>query len=296
MAVLVPADGEPTLIVPPGALNCLPKWATMKSWIQDIRHTPSEEWPPPINLAGDVVETIKSRGFERARVGVCGDFFQEKEVRARLPQVRFESATKSDSRGTRRDIVERVRAVKSAWEVHWLEKAQSCTDVGIQAFMATAQPGMPHYVAVAEAEYQAKKAGADETMVFMSAGNHPWVWGSYRGDLSFAEGDLVSVEFNARVNGYVAQIARAGVLGKATPAQKTLLKAGQESQRRMIERIAIGVTGGELWDVGLGVVHSAGLSHYGRYGPCRGMAGWLRKDSASRSTVDWSIWRPWTPP
>lgn len=274
-AVILPLEGEPTLVLPPGALHCVPDWAIGRSWIDDMRCTPREGWPPPRGLASDIVLALKERGLEKARIGVCGRQYEEedKAVRAALPDATFVPAEVVDKRGIRRDLVEKVRAIKSPWEVAYLVNAQACAEIGQAALFEAAQPGIRHNEAIAAGKVAAIRAGADECSVYMSSGTTPWVWGPYRGDLAFQQGDLVSVEFNARVNGYVAQRARAYVLGTTpTIEQDLVLKTGVESQRQMVEHLAVGVTGGFLWDVGLKVVHEADLKHYGRYGHGMGLS------------------------
>jgi Xaa-Pro aminopeptidase len=272
-AVVVSDKRDPTLVVPPGALNCIPKWAAKNSWVSEIRCTERDSWPPPLGLVDDLVPALQDHGLARGRIGTCGEIRELEGLRQRLPDAQFTPATVGTGRAGRRDIVERVRAVKSAWEVEYLEQAQRAADAGMRAFMQEVRPGLKQTLVVTRAILAAQEAGADEANVYMSAGTDPWVWGPYRGDLTFSEGDLVAVEFNARVNGYVAQIARSGVLGRApTASQRRVMEVGRTSQRRMIERIRPGITGGELWDTGLEPVKQAGLEPYGRYGHGMGLS------------------------
>ncbi len=271
VAIVVPIEAEPTLIVPPGPLDCLPRWAEAKSWIGQVRSTPVPGWPPRENLVKDVADAIEADGFAASRIGLCGELPEQEELYRRFPKARIERAVRIDARGASRDIIERARAVKSPWEMACLAEAQRYCDAGIQAFIATALPGVRHDRAIAEAEYQAKRLGAEATEVIMSAGNRPWVWWPHRGDFAFREGDLVAVEFNARTQGYVAQIARSWVIGKPTPSQSHILEATREAERRMIDSIAVGITGGDIAEIGLQVVRQAGLAPYGRYGHGMGL-------------------------
>ena len=271
VAVVVPAEAEPTLIVPPGPLDCLPLWAEAHSWVRQVRSTPVPGWPPRENLAKDIADTIEVHGLAAFRIGFCGHLPEGEELYRRLPKARVEPAIRIDARGVSRDIIERARAVKSPWEMACLGEAQRYCDAGIQAFMAAALPGVRQDRAIAEAEYQAKRLGAEETLVIMSAGTRPWVWWPYRGDFAFREGDLVAVEFNARARGYVAQIARSWVIGKPTPNQLHVLETAREAERRMIDGIAIGITGGEIAEIGLQVVRQAHLAPFGRYGHGMGL-------------------------
>jgi Xaa-Pro aminopeptidase len=273
VAIVVPLEGEPVLVTPPGPLNCFPELASRRSWLSRVVASPVDAWPPEDRLSSDVVSVIGELGSSRSRIGTCGTFPGMAFIAEALPSTKVIPASRSDSRGIPRDLVEQVREFKSDWEATRLVEAQRSCDVGAQAFMGAISAGASQQEAIAEAEFQAVGAGSHENLTIMSAGNDPWFWwleGVGPGS-RFRRGDLVAFEFNTRVDGYVAQVARSGVIGPPSKAQARVLETAIKSLQAMLERLELGATGGDIWDAGVSVVTAAGLEPWGRYGHGMGL-------------------------
>jgi Xaa-Pro aminopeptidase len=273
LAVVVPVEGDPALIVPPGPLNCFPRLAAERSWITNIVSSPVDAWPPKEDLVGDIATQLTNLGCAQATVGLCGSFPGLAELGDRLPGATFAATAQPDARGIGRDIVERARAIKSDWEFERLRAAQVACNAGAAAFMAAVQDGRSYHMAISAADAAAAAAGSHQQLTAMSASRNPWFWwiGGPGGPTAFNEGDLVAFEFNARIDGYVAQVARSGVLGRATATQDLVLDTARASLQAMLARLEPGVTGGQLWDAGMGPVRGAGLQPWGRYGHGMGL-------------------------
>lgn len=265
-AVVVPLAEEPVLVVAPGPVNSLAAWARETAWISDIQSSPNSGWPPTHDLAADVVAAIERVGHADGRIGICGGILDVGRLSAALPDANVSPAVLVDGRGVARDLVERARDVKSEWELRRLKEGQRYADVAIGVFFEAVKPGRKLTRAIAEAEWAAKELGADDALTIMAAGSDPWLWWVTQGDRTFSEGDLVSVEINTRVGGYVAQVARSATIGPPTETQRLILDTAEESLHAMVSALAPGVTGGDLWDAGVAVVEAAGLATYGRFG------------------------------
>ncbi len=272
VAVVVPLREEPTLVVPRGPLGCFAEWARATAWIARIQSSPTTGGPLGQALDGDVVIALKESGLERARIGLCGAFPGSSDLASQLPFADIAPAVDVDGGGTARDLMDRVRRVKSPWEIERLRQAQRCTDVAITTFMRGVEPGRRHTACAAEADAASIEAGAEQALTIMNCGTDPWMWWHIQGGRRFSAHNVVSLETNARVDGYVAQIARSGVLGQENNSQRALREVATDSLRAMVERVRPGVTGGDLWRAGEAVVRNAGLRPWGRLGHGMGLS------------------------
>lgn len=264
MAVVMALEGDPWLIVPQGPLGGLATWAQVSAWTPRVLSTPVQGWPPKEDLLSDVVLALQESGVARGRVGVCAPFPHSDELQTRLPDATVESCAVADGRGTPRDILERARRVKSEWEIARLREAQRYADVGLEAFMDAVEPGVRQSQAIARGEFTARDAGADEAFILMNSGMDPWVWWFLQGNRRFSEGDFVTLEMNARVDGYVTQLCRGGMLGEPDDLHKRLLATSIAALEAMEEKLVPGITGGELWAAGNDLIAKAGFTTWGR--------------------------------
>ena len=163
-------------------------------------------------------------------------------LRAKFPNVQFVNAT-----GT----VERVRMYKSEAELINYRKAAEISYNTMEVFMNVVKPGVSQDYAVQQAMHATIMQGAEDNMLIHGAGT-PWVWGrGSRGGLTFHEGDLVSVELNARYHGYYAQVCRTWGLGKISAEQQKTLDAVKAGTDKMYGALKPGMPGKEAYHAGL---------------------------------------------
>jgi len=269
-AVLVPLTDEPVLVVPQGPLGCFADWARAKAWIERVQSDPGG--PLAGNLLNDVVIAIHDSGLDRARIGVCGAFAGSWELATLLPHAEIVPAIQNDGSGTPRNLIERVRRVKTPWEIERLRQAQRCAEVAMLTFMRGVAPGRRHTESAAEADFASIQAGAERALTIMNSGTAPWMWWHVQGDRRFSVDNIVSLETNARVDGYSAQLARTGVLGRENRVQAKLREVATESLQAMVDRIRPGATGEDVWRAGIEPVEHAGLKAWGRLGHGMGLS------------------------
>lgn len=273
VALVLPLEGEPTLVVPAGPHASLLGVARATSFVDRVVASPPTGWPPQGHVIDDVISSLRAAGLDGRRIGICGELPGLDRIRAALPGTTFEPAVKRDARGIDRDIVERVRMVKSAWEIERMRAAQRCADAGLAAFFRTVAPGQTYNRATAEAEYVARCMGAESALtIFSGGGRDPFTWWYDGGiDREFASGDLVAIEFNAVVEGYFAQICRSATVGPARPEQLRVIDAATRALETMRAAARPGVTGDQLWEIGLREVRQMGLEPFGRFGHGMGL-------------------------
>jgi len=262
--VLVPGR-EPTLCISPGFQRCQFAWAERLTWIRNVRGTPSGMWR--VDWATDIAEGLNEAGFRSGKVGIDGMGFMSHGLVEELGR-KLKGSSLTDVTG----LVDGVRQIKSSAEAELLRRASALSRVGMTAFTEAVKPGAPQAEAIAVAEFAAKKAGAEEGMMYMGTGL-PWIWGYRRGNLRFDSGAMVAAEFNARYAGYHGQICRTLILGDPTSKQKIIHETVVTAYEQMLSLTSPEITADELFNVGMAIIKKAGFEYSGvRFGHGLGLS------------------------
>jgi Xaa-Pro aminopeptidase len=284
VVVVLPLDGEPALVVRAGTLRSWVALGRAHSWIDDVVATYRDDpdWERGTNwglsspeLPADVARVLDHRGLARARIGVTGSWPGLEQTAALLPEARFEP-TLAVNGGAPVDLLEPLLATNSGWEIGRLERAQAIADEAMQAFMRAAADGALIDHAVAEARYLALRGGSEDTIMEITCGLDDWalwVTPSQPRDARFRRGDVVTLGLMNSFDGYWVQMPRTWVLGGASRPQQRVFDAAHRSLEAILERLAPGVTGGELWDAGLAPIDEDGFEPRGRLGHSVGFTG-----------------------
>jgi Xaa-Pro aminopeptidase len=142
-------------------------------------------------------------------------------------------------------LVEPIAMVKDDDEIALIQRAASIADKGFAKVLECIRPGVRELDVAAELEYIMKKAGSEnpafETIV--ASGRRSAMPHGVASKKKIANGDFVTLDFGAMVGGYVSDITRTVVVGKATARQKKMYKLVQRSQKAAFNRIRAGATG-----------------------------------------------------
>ena len=174
---------------------------------------------------------------------------------------------------------EKLRYVKSQWELEMVRKAYEITDKAFEALMANVREGKREYEAAAEAEYVARRLGADGLgyRTIMGSAERSIAIVPPASDRVFKKGDIVLAGVSPRYNGYNATACCPLVVGnKPDKEQDKWIKDVCEALHLTREALRPGLTGVELDGVprkfllekGYGdympmpFAHSSGLSEY----------------------------------
>jgi Xaa-Pro aminopeptidase len=277
VVVVLPLEGQPSLVVRAGTGH---SWATLarsQSWIENVVATykADRDWEWESNwglsspeLPSDVAAVLRSSGLDDARIGVAGSWPGMDETTAALPRASFEP-TFSVKRGEPTDLLVHLLDRCSPWEIRKLERAQALADEAMRAVMETAQPGVLIDEAVAEARYRALRGGSEDMVLETTCGTDDWsVWvaPTQARNARYRDGDIVSVSIGPSYEGYWIQLPRTWKLGSPTPAERRVFDAARSSLDAVLARVEPGVTGRQLWEAGLAPIERAGLEPRGRLG------------------------------
>ena len=141
-----------------------------------------------------------------------------------------------------------LRAVKEPAEIELMKRVQA---IASEAFMSTlkrAQIGMQEREFALELEFQMRKLGADE-LSFSSIvasglnGANPHAIPSER---KLSAGDLVVIDFGARVDGYCSDTTRTVCVGDPAEEQQRMYDAVLTANRQVRQALKPGVTGAQM--------------------------------------------------
>ncbi len=230
-----------------------------QNWIDDVRGT-GRMW------GHAAAARIKELGLERGTIGICGlagvcrapegviSYMTMKNLMDDLPGATFVNAT---------ELTMSVRAIKSAEELSFLEKATEIAEYQVKAIAATARPGMHEYEVHAEAVYAGLKRGGEYPYMFRWRASHSperqaWV-PTHR---VFQPGDIMINEIDAKWGGYEAQAVHAvQVGGRPRDDYLEMFDLSRKAFDLVIAMMAPGITWGEMVRVYVDALRGTKYSH-----------------------------------
>jgi Xaa-Pro aminopeptidase len=145
-------------------------------------------------------------------------------------------------------LVEELREVKDERELAAMREAARLGGEALEGLLPTLREGITERQVAVDLELAMRRLGADglafETIVaFGELAAEPH---HHPGDRPLRAGDLVKVDFGARVDGYCADMTRTVVLGKASQRQRDLYELVRGAQAAGLECLEAGVPAGEV--------------------------------------------------
>jgi Xaa-Pro aminopeptidase len=277
--VVLPLEGEPTLVIPPGQKRSFAHLAAARSWIPTIvttyRDDPQWEletrWGHLATYLGDgVAAALRDAGLESARIGVAGSRSGFDDLEGLLPNASFEPTLGAGGDDLLVDLI----WTNSEWEVQRLEVAQRAADDATRAYVSAARRGAGTREAFIDAEVAAKRAGVDDITLYGSAGVGPWAfWDlAHPAHERFSEDRVYFIEVAlAGWAGFGVQSGRSFVLGTPSERQRLLIDTSRRALDALFTAVRPGVSGGELWDVGYAIAREAGLESWAQLGHHKGL-------------------------
>jgi Xaa-Pro dipeptidase len=246
IAAVFPLHGEVTAI----ATSASPRWPTVQDWTTDVREARRE-------YGKIIVERLKELNIERGRIGITGLGEVEgtrtpegtilhgtwKRIREAFPNAELVDAT---------PILTEVRYIKSAEEIDVLTRSMEIVELGYQAEIAAAKPGVKDWDVWAATQYALMRNGSEMPV------HCNWVSGKNpkrtltRASMRLLErGDLIINELEASWIGYRSQGVQPVFVETANPVHQELIKVQREVFNRVMENLKPGVTVKELAELTL---------------------------------------------
>ena len=168
-----------------------------------------------------------------------------------------------------------LRAVKEAWELDIMRKAQDITDKAFSQVLGRIKTGMTEKELQAELIYCLFKAGADGLSfdpIVVSGPNTSMPHG-VAGDRVIQDGDFITMDFGALYQGYCADMTRTVAVSYVTVEMEKVYNTVLEAQLAGIAATKAGVLGKDVDGAARKVIEDAGYGPYfgHGYGHCLGM-------------------------
>ena len=168
-------------------------------------------------------------------------------------------------------LVEELRQVKDETEIAATRRAIAVAEAAFTQITPLLRPGVPERDIAIELEFAMRRGGAeDRAFESIVAGGEQGAHPHHRPNARpLAVGDLVTVDWGARVDAYHSDITRTVGIGKLTDEQRKVYAAVLDAQTRAIAAIRPGKTGKEIDTVarealtasGYGAAFSHSLGH-----------------------------------
>jgi Xaa-Pro aminopeptidase len=163
-----------------------------------------------------------------------------------------------------RDVILRLRAVKDAGELALIRKAQAITDAAFAHLVQWLRCGVSELEVAAELEHFMRLEGADGLAfpsIVASGPNsaNPHAVPTQR---LLQDGDLVVLDFGARLGGYCSDMTRTVCMGTPTSQQRQIYDVVLAAHEAGKQAIAAGVAASAVHNAAAAVIDEAGFGQY----------------------------------
>ncbi|MEW5701743.1 MAG: Xaa-Pro peptidase family protein [Candidatus Zixiibacteriota bacterium] len=158
------------------------------------------------------------------------------------------------------DPVAPLRQIKDAAELALIRRAAAITDAAFAAVLPVIRPGVRERDVAAELEYTMMKAGSEKTSfeTIVASGPRAALPHGRASSRRIRAGDFVTLDFGATYKGYVSDLTRTVVVGRATARQKAVYNLVARAQRAAVARVRSGVVASKLDRVARGIIEKSG--------------------------------------
>jgi Xaa-Pro dipeptidase len=246
LCVVVPADGEPAVVI--------------NEFYEGVYHhsagafpaLPYNEFQDPIAVTMEGVRKLapeaRVTGFDNAWPAMSARIADA--LRKTLP-----GSALRDSFG----IIEDARIVKTGMEIEYIRMAAAITEAGVVAAATKLARGSSDREVAAEAIAAMYRAGSDSVPL------GPIVCGGYRGGVPYStfagyalkEGDNIFIELTGSVRRYTAPLMRTFVLGKPDAEVEAAARASSRAVDAIMETARDGVEAKEVAKAAMGELSAA---------------------------------------
>jgi Xaa-Pro dipeptidase len=159
-------------------------------------------------------------------------------------------------------LLDRLLMEKAPNEIAVMRRAVALADEGYEFFRSAARPGRKQYEVVADVEAFLRRKGSPDNFMIIGSGNADIRGMAPPSERTLKAGDLVTTELTPAIEGYLAQICRTLVLGKANPVQKQAFAIWHEAMEAGIAAVKPGVTAADVARAENDVFRRHGLGEY----------------------------------
>ena len=159
------------------------------------------------------------------------------------------------------DVVEQVRVVKEDHEIERIAAAAQISDAAFIHILGLITLGKTEREIALELEVFMRHNGSEGVAFppIVASGPNSSKPHSTPGEREFEQGDLVVLDFGARVGGYCSDMTRTVVVGQATDEQRRIYETVLAANEAGLAAVRAGLTGAEIDEAARSVIAAAGL-------------------------------------
>ncbi|MBQ3999387.1 MAG: aminopeptidase P family protein [Oscillospiraceae bacterium] len=211
-------------------------------------------------LADQVAEICKDHGVKELIVEQELTLAQFSMFREALADIRLLDGPELS------DAIKGLRAVKEPGEIEMICAAQDITDRAFLEILNYIRPGVTEKQVAAELEYYMRRLGADGLAFgsIVASGENGSMPHAVPSDRKIRKGDLVTMDFGAKLGGYCSDMTRTIAVGQIKDEQLKIYNTVLEAHLTSMAAAKAGCSGKALDAIARGVIDAAG------YGSCFG--------------------------
>jgi Xaa-Pro aminopeptidase len=165
-----------------------------------------------------------------------------------------------------KELPEAVGLIKDESEIENIRRAVAISDAVYEEILPLIKPGLREVDLAAEIEYRMRLGGSERVAfdAIVVSGERSALPHGEPGKKKIETGDLVTMDYGARVNGYCSDFTRTVVVGQANEEQRRVHAITLQAQQAAEEAAGPGKTGKEVDAVAREIIAEAGHGdHFG---------------------------------
>ncbi|MEZ5358762.1 MAG: aminopeptidase P family protein [Candidatus Zixiibacteriota bacterium] len=206
---------------------------------------------PPIQTLADIKEAQQ----KNLRIAIQADRLtvrQKNMIKEAAP-----NAILIDCEG----LIENLWIVKDKAEIASIQKAAQIGDMAFERILSYLRPGITEKDVAAELEYQMKVLGAEKEAFesIVASGYRSSMPHGTASNKKLKKGEFITFDFGAKYDGYVSDMTRTVVLGKANARQKKVYEIVRKAQEAGVKKVKAGISGKVVDDACRSIITKAGF-------------------------------------
>jgi Xaa-Pro aminopeptidase len=171
------------------------------------------------------------------------------------------------------NFVAQMRCIKTSEEVEKVKKAIVVAETGLRESLDYLRPGITEMEFAAELEYRMRKHGAEKPAfdTIVVSGERSALIHGIASPKVIAHGDLVTIDYGAKVDGYHSDITRTFIMGEPSPKQREIYELVYLAQTSTVKGVRAGLPGKEIDGIARKIIEDAGYGEYFGHGLGHGL-------------------------
>lgn len=234
---------------------------------------------------GDLIANLQkypALNKKNVRYGFSPDYLTV-AVRSRLVHILSKAIIASAP-----EVLAELGWVKEKGEIDSISKAAAIGDEALARVLGLIRPGIRESELAAELEYQMAMLGSEkpafETIV--ASGHRSAMPHGVASQKKLKKGDFVTFDFGATVDGYVSDMTRTVVVGKANPKQKKIYDIVLRAHLAGIKKVRAGVRARDVDEACRSIIRKAGYDKNFGHGTGHGIGFYIHTGPRVSSLSD----------